>query len=168
MENKTKILIVIGIIVFLILIYLFLRKIGVVKREGETSTGTGTSSSTSTVVNTATNTITNTNTGTGTATTPPTSNQLTLSKTIPVYYLQLPGTGQNQILVHQPSQGVVANVTLPKDSDTGNTITISKVWNFGSQTNPNIYYETTQKVKYLTNPSSYGLGDYYLVKKSDL
>lgn len=113
--------------------------------------GSGTGTKTGTNTKTGSGTVTGTNTGTGT-------NQIILTKEIPVYYLQLSP-------VPHPSNSPVQNVTLPKDSDTGNILTISKVFNFGEN---QIFYETTQKVKYLQNPSQYGIGDYYLIKKSDI
>ena len=163
MENKKIILIVVSIIVFLIILYLFLKKMGSINREQVTDISTDTSSDASTTVITATNTIINTSTGTVTPPLPPSppSNQITTKKITPVYYLQLPGSGSNKSPVHKPSDNVVAGVTLPQ----GKTLTLTKEWNFGGS---QIFYETTEKVMYLSNPSIYGLGSYYIVKKSDL
>lgn len=158
MENKSMIILVGVIILVLLLIYFFLNQNKSQTRQKETyiSSDTGTStdvSDSSTSVNTSTPTTSTTNTSN--------PNQVTLSKTIPVYYLQLPTQSGYP---HTVSSNAVMNVTLPQ----GKKITVTKVWNFGSSANPNIYYETSEKVLYITNPSSKGIGDYYLIKKSDV
>lgn len=171
MNNKTLTIIGIVIIILLIIYYFYNQSQGK-NREGGTESGTdgtnGSTSSSTTATSTPTsgNTSVNTGAGTGSANTSTSTgsgnpNQITLTKQVPVYYLQLPTQAGYP---HKASDNAVANVTLPQ----GKALTITKVWNFGSTPNPNLYYETSEKVMYISNPSQHGIGDYYLIKKSDL